>query len=210
MFNQYQELPKNQRDRWLLFVSIMFLCCIFILVFLYFALRVSAQDHVSANLHSVLEADYSADPRGLRLPAVKFSLIDDILKGTGTYMPSYNLFPTHTKQPDDTPTSTITQITSTPSYTPGKDLPVTPTGTTTPTFTKTPYIPFLTTKTPYPTTTLYPPNKPTYTPTPTYKIITPTRTPINTKTSIPSPTSIPPTETPDPYPPPLPTIFPYP
>jgi len=183
---------------------------------------------VPISLHSVLVANYQADPRLMKIPPVQLSLIQDALEDQSIHRSNgglatliISLFtPVPTLTPIFSPSSAPTALApnQTPVITATPRLIYIPSATPTWTQTPTATIP-ASTLTPTrslpggtPTTTL----RYSSTPTPTTLVVTVstrTYTPSPTPTNTPAPPiSTPrPTDTPDPYPPPsLPVPSPYP
>lgn len=181
---------------------------------------------VPVALHSILHADYSADPRARRVPAVKINLIkealadqagdgspkgfEEVQEGLKTPVPTVESgLPVATATVTH-PTATATSMART--VTPTQSRPTStrshPTRTATPTPTATNVL-LLPTRTPSatkePTRTSKPPRGPEPTNTPR-----PTQEPTEPKPTQPPPTQPPPTKPPtkppppDPYPPPPP------
>jgi hypothetical protein len=185
---------------------------------------VSGQSNwLPVNLHSVLAADYSADPLALHLPPIQLALIEDILNDSATLTPGRfatlegNLntpVPTVTPRPGySTPTLPASTIPpATPSPRPGQAATSTPALTSfTPPPSQVPSV-IPTFPTTYSQTPTQPAGNATPTPPPT-QFVTPTLPPTGTPIPSPTVTTRPPTLTlpaPTATPPPLPTRTPHP
>jgi hypothetical protein len=180
-------------------------------------------DWLPVNLHSVLAADYSADPLALHLPPIQLGLIEDLLNDSATLTPGRfatlegNLntpVPTVTPRPGySTPTMPIPTIPpATPSPRPGQAATSTPALVSfTPPPSQVPSV-IPTFPTIYSQTPTQPAGKATPTPPPT-QFVTPTPPPTGTPLPPPTETKQPPTSTlpaPTATPIPLPTRTPHP
>jgi hypothetical protein len=180
-------------------------------------------DKLPVTLHSLLFADYSADPRGFKLPVVRFNLIEEVIRDeqsdqseqdsverfatlqAGLKTPVPTVTPAFPQTPT-TPTATQPQPTSTPDYT---EPPPSPSPTNLPTQTAsvvpTEMLPSPTFNPWYPTATSRPAN-----PTKKPDKPDPTDPPPPPPTDPPPPTNPPPPPPTKPPPPPDPYPAPYP
>jgi hypothetical protein len=215
------ENPQKSDRRIQTILFIVFLVCVCgLIASLVWSIGVYAKDSrwMPFSLHSILQSDYSIDPRTQLLPPVRFELIKNYINEVSetdsperyatlqglmntpvaTVTPVYNgalLTPTI-----PSPTASSPAL-STPTQTPSPTKSILPTQTALPTFTLTP------TPTSFPSPTPWNPPIPSPTPVPT---ATPNRQDSHKPTK-PAPTLLPPTNTPttqptQPAPPPSPTL----
>ena len=205
----------TKRANWAMILVILIFLFILLLLVSLFLMESTNPDSVPYNLHSELNADYSADNRAIIFPAVQLGLIVDVIRDLGTPNPQAQLATiqaglstsvatvtsylpaTATLPPpldDPTPTSTAATLTMTlqPSSTTTINPVVTPTWmqqTPTPTNVKTIIPPATKPPSTKPPNTPSNPTQPPRTqapPTPT--ITAPSETPIPPSPTIPPPT----------------------
>jgi hypothetical protein len=218
-------LQRQKRRSWLLVMILILVTCSTLALVLSGQFEEGMPLQVPVALHSALQADYSADPLGMRQPAVLLRLIEDAIQDDSAAdgVARFATLESALKTP-------VASVTPPPGSTPSVAQPTTPTPAAA---TATPALPASPTASPLPgrtaTLTATQTAWPTYTPTPTRPL--PTRTPQAQPTSTrkprpqatatqpapPKPTQPPPTQplptrppSKDPYPPPEPTQPPYP
>ncbi len=217
-----------RRDRLVWLAYLLFFGFAVVVVYLIWAMKTPHDDHVPVGLHSVLFADYSADPRGARLPGVEFGIIEEVIADQGGTDASVRFstlqsaqqtpVPTITPRLSGTPTTeggTPTLAGFSPTATGTQRASQTPTKTATPTVSATARVGTSTathlgptsTRTPtgFPSATVRTPthtpdsDDPTNTPRPpTDTPQPPTDTPLPPTDTSEPPTSEPPTDTPEP------------